>query len=383
MTARLLGIGTAAPPGRITQEAAAEFAAARCCTDPQQQQWLHRRYQHSGVHSRGSVLLEPNGNGHALDGEELIACASAAGMDGFYPPPRNGSDRGPGTQRRLRRFEHEAPGLATIAAKHALTECKVDPGTITHLICVSCTGLMSPGLDAALINRLGLPSTISRTSLGFMGCHGGINALGSAAAIIGARPTARVLICCIELCTLHFAYGFDRQRIVANALFADGAAAMILTGNPPGDAQPGNAPPWMLRDTASTLLPDSATAMTWRIGDHGFEMGLAPMVPKLIEQYLEPWVRRFLATHGLAIGDVTGWNIHPGGPKVLHATASALGLSEEAIAPSRRILAEHGNMSSATMGYIQQHLSTHVPRGPCLALGFGPGLVFEAALLER
>ncbi len=383
MTVRLLAIGTAAPSGRITQEAAAEFAANRCCVDAQQRQWLLRRYRHSGVHSRGSVLLEPNGNGHATEGEDLTAGAAVTGMDGFYPQPCNGSDRGPGTQRRLRRFEREGPLLAAAAAQRTLTESGIDPGSITHLICVSCTGLMSPGVDAALIARLGLPSTVARTSLGFMGCHGGINALASAAAIIGARPGARVLICCIELCTLHFAYGFDRQRIVANALFADGAAAMILTGDPPGDAQPGSNPPWILRDTASTLLPDSAAAMTWRIGDHGFEMGLAPMVPKLIEQHLQPWVSRLLATHGLAMGDVTGWNIHPGGPKVLDATASALGLSEDAIAPSRHILAEHGNMSSATMGFIQQHLATHVPCGPCLALGFGPGLVFEAALLER
>jgi predicted naringenin-chalcone synthase len=273
---------------------------------------------------------------------------------------------------RLVRYEQEAGKLAARACTFALGDASIEPSRITHLVTVSCTGLFSPGLDAELIEQLGLPRDVGRLNLGFMGCHGALNGLHAASALAQSAPDACVLLCCVELCSLHFCYGWNPQQVVANALFADGAAAAILSRE--------NDPGLHLQDTASLLTHDSADAMTWRIGDHGFEMGLSLEVPKRIRASLREWLEPWLASHDLAINDVAQWAIHPGGPEIIQAATDSLGLPAEAGVHSRAILAEHGNMSSPTVLFILQRMRAAEASGPIVALGFGPGLMFEAAL---
>jgi predicted naringenin-chalcone synthase len=221
-----------------------------------------------------------------------------------------------------------------------------------------------------------------------MGCHGAFNALQVGRAIARAEPTARVLVVAVELCSLHFAYGFEPQQIVANALFADGAGAAVLVGE---DVTTDRPPVLRLRGTGSCLLPDSSDAMTWRIGDHGFAMTLSPRVPTIIGRHLRPWLTDWLGQHELQIDDIDRWAIHPGGPRVLESVTDALALDAGVADVSRAVLAAHGNMSSATILFIlrelaaantQTHGESHAddPR-PIVALGFGPGLVAEAMLL--
>jgi predicted naringenin-chalcone synthase len=162
-TTTLHAIGTATPPGTLAQDAAAEFAQARCCSSEAQRALLRRIYRNSGVSRRGSVLLNP---------EE-----SAGASQAFFPPATHSGDRGPSTAVRLQRFQQEAGPLAANACHAALASAAVDPWTITHLITVSCTGLVSPGLDAELVHRLGLVPDVGRVNLGFMGCHGALNGL--------------------------------------------------------------------------------------------------------------------------------------------------------------------------------------------------------------
>jgi predicted naringenin-chalcone synthase len=207
-----------------------------------------------------------------------------------------------------------------------------------------------------------------------MGCHGALNGLRAASALARSAPDARVLLCCVELCSLHFCYGWNPQRVVANALFADGAAAAILA---PADNDNAGL---RLRDTASLLTPDSADAMTWRIGDHGFEMGLTLEVPKRIRTSLKEWLKPWLASRGLRVDDVAHWAIHPGGPEIIQAALDSLGLPATAGHHSRAVLSEHGNMSSPTVLFILQGMRAEGINGPIVALGFGPGLMFEAAL---
>jgi predicted naringenin-chalcone synthase len=354
------------------------------------------------VDRRGSIL----GDGVAAEG--------GGGAAGFFFLPRDESDRGPGMAARMEKYAALAPPLALSAATKALAHAGVSPGAITHLVSASCTGFAAPGWDIQLIKNLGLAPGVRRLHVGFMGCHAAFNALDAAGTIVAADVQARVLVCCVELCSLHFAYGFDPQRIVANALFADGAAAAVVTGaadpvrpraGENGSAltscdregavfEPSQAPLphgrgssegapclWALCDSASLLLEGSEDAMTWRIGDHGFEMTLAPGVPQLIRAHLPGFIGPWLGRYGLAPADVSNWAVHPGGPKVLSAAAAALGLDDSALAVSRRVLAEHGNMSSATILFILEALAANRAPGPTVALGFGPGLVLEAMLL--
>ncbi|HET7370960.1 MAG TPA: type III polyketide synthase, partial [Gammaproteobacteria bacterium] len=246
--------------------------------------------------------------------------------------------------------------------------------TITHLVTVSCTGLMSPGLDAELIERLSLSPDIGRLNLGFMGCHGALNGLRAAQALAASQPDARVLVCCVELCSLHFQYGWDTQKIVSNALFADGAGAVIIGG------QAGGHGGWRLAGTASRIAPHSTDAMSWRIGDHGFEMTLSRDVPALIRAGVHDWLSGWLSNHQLTIEDIAHWAIHPGGPKIIETVLESLSLPESAGAASRAVLADHGNMSSPTVLFIIERLRAQRAAGPCVTLGFGPGLALEAAL---
>ena len=196
------------------------------------------------------------------------------------------------------------------------------------------------------------------------------------AAAFGAEdPRSRLLLCAVELCSLHYHSGADRRKLIGNALFADGAAAVIAA---PGEG--GAARPWSLRATGSCLFPGCQEAMTWVIGDHGFEMALASQVPDLIRSHLRPWLSVWLGGWGQSLDSVRSWAVHPGGPRILSAVEEALDLPAGATKASRDVLATCGNMSSPTILFIVDRLRREQAPLPCLALGFGPGLVAEAAL---
>src|SRR5205085_4211026 len=165
---------------------------------------------------------------------------------------------------------------------------------ITHLVTVSCTGFRAPGVDIGLIKTLNLRPTTLRTHIGFMGCHGAINGLRTAAGYTGSDPDARVLLCCVELSSVHHYYGWNPKKMVGNALFADGSAAVV--GAPPDERDD-----WLVAAGGSCLFPDSEYAMSWDIGDYGFDMTLSTKVPNLIQQNLRPWVEKWLGDNGLTI----------------------------------------------------------------------------------
>jgi predicted naringenin-chalcone synthase len=213
-----------------------------------------------------------------------------------------------------------------------------------------------------------------------MGCHGAFNTLRVADAFAATRADAVVLVVCVELCSLHFQYGDHDDHVVANSLFADGAAAAVCRTAAP---QPAAARPWRLVHQASRVLPGSLREMGWLIGDHGFEMSLSARVPDLIAAHLPPAVAAMLTAAGVAPDAVATWAVHPGGPRILSAVEAALALPPEALAASRGVLAEHGNMSSATILFVLDRLCAADAPGPCVALAFGPGLSVELAVLDR
>jgi len=395
------GIGCVTPPGLIEQSRMAELSRRYNAATPQQCALIDRVYRGTRIDQRASVLAAVeegscdgglfNGQGTgALNGPSLggaTAVDAMAGLIDFYPEPTGHlDDAGPTTADRMVAFEALSLPLAAQACRAALGDAGVSASQITQVVSVCCTGFAAPGLELRLIDELGLSPSVGRTSVGFMGCHGAVNGLRVARALAAAEtdPDARVLLVCTELCTLHFQYGSDPQLAVANALFGDGAAAVVLANRSvdAAAASPAADPHPVVRDTHSTVLPDSARHMSWRIRDRGFVMSLSAEVPGLIERYARGFVEPWLAGLGLRIGDVGGWAIHPGGPKVIASVQSALGLPDAAGDASRAVLAERGNMSSPTVLFIADRLRrAGVPR-PWVVLAFGPGLVVEAALLE-
>ncbi|QNI84950.1 putative chalcone/stilbene synthase [Synechococcus sp. PROS-7-1] len=360
MALTLHGIGTAVPHGSITRDEAVALAEHVSGGDSRQTALLQRIHQRSGVRRRGSVLIADHG-----DDDSFLERVP------FY------GSTSPSTEERMDVFQRHAAALALKASSAALSESGVAVEAITHLITVCCTGFEAPGVDLALIERLGLRADVARTHVGFMGCHAALNGLRVARAFAEADADAVVLICCVELCSLHLQYGGDPEQVVANALFADGAAAVVASAQ-----RSTSLPALVLETNGSTVIPRSAGLMHWRITDHGFSMGLSPQVPQTVAQALRPWLDDWLGAWDLSPASITSWAMHPGGPRILTACGEVLELSPEQLQTSRAVLHDHGNMSSATVLFILQRLRHSANPGPCLALAFGPGLCAEAALFR-
>jgi len=362
MSLALTGFGTAHPEHTLTQQDAAELHATFCRIDPTRSRTLRALYRRSRVSRRHCAILDRS------DGPLV-------GRQSFYPQARDDQDNGPPTAQRMELYEAVAPDLAAQASRRALEAADVCAEQVSHLVTVSCTGFIAPGLDVRVIGALGMPSATRRTHVGFMGCHGALNGLRVAESFGDADPNAIVLVCSVELCSLHLAYGWDPQMLVPNALFADGAAAVVgrADGAPPDE--------WRVEACGTLLLPDSEEDMSWRIGDHGFRMTLSPRVPEVIAAHIGDWLTGWLGEHGLGIRDVGSWAVHPGGPRLLSAVERGAGLAKEQMQVSRDVLSEFGNMSSATVLVILDRLRTARAPRPCVALAFGPGLVVEAVLI--
>ena len=290
----------------------------------------------------------------------------------YYDHPRS-------TGERMAEYRRSAYPLAHTA----LSTCIADAGpfgatAITDFFVVSCTGYDAPGLDLLLARDLGMSSEVRRTVIGHMGCFGGIVGLRQSLAALRAHENSLVALLSVELCSLHYSATEDPEVLTGFALFADGIAALLLSADP--DARGPE-----LVDTHCVAIYDAAAQMSWRITDEGFMMGLSPRVPITLRQHVISAVERLLAPHGMAVRDITHWLVHPGGPSILEVIQSKLGLSDEQIAPSWRMLRDHGNCSSATVLIMLDALlrSGHTRHGEWgVMMAFGPGLTLEMCLLH-
>jgi len=360
--ASIISIGTARPANSLSQHDAAVMAVARCRPGDRRSRLLPQLYRMAQVERRASVLLKPDVEGSA----------SKMSADWFYGGPDAPS---PMTAQRMEQFRRLAPPLAVAACAKALSSAAQDAAGITHLIVVTCTGFAAPGVDFELIRQLGLSHGVRRTQIGFMGCHAALNALAVASAFASAATDNRVLVCCVELCSLHFQYGPDSDQAVANALFADGAAAVVVGSS-------NEERHWRIAATASYYMEGTEGDMSWYIGDHGFEMSLSTRVPAMIGKHLRPWLDAVLAQEGLSVNQVKSWAIHAGGPRIVTAVAERLGLPDHASEASRSVLRDCGNMSSGTLLFILERLRERGAAPPCVMLAFGPGLAVEAVVLK-
>ncbi|MFC3493878.1 type III polyketide synthase [Glycomyces rhizosphaerae] len=281
------------------------------------------------------------------------------------------------TAERMRRYGEVAPPLGLRAVRNALEAAATDPDEIGLLAVATCTGYRTPGLDIDLAAALPLPADTRRLLIGHTGCHAALPALATIADYVAARERPAVLLC-LELTSLHLQpASIDPEQMVSHALFSDAAAALVLRP----DAT--DAPRLRVVDVASRTDTGRSHQMTWDITDLGFRMGLSSEVPDALAEHVGPLVKDLLGRHGHDVPDVAAWAVHPGGPRILDAIDEGLGLDPNALATSRKVLAEHGNCSSATVLLVlQEILAAGAPTGPIVALAFGPGLTLYAALLE-
>ncbi|TDC60756.1 type III polyketide synthase [Micromonospora sp. KC207] len=281
------------------------------------------------------------------------------------------------TERRMRRYQVEALPLGKEAVGRALTAAGLDAGDVGMFIVCSCTGYATPGLDILLARDLGMAAHTQRMVVGHMGCYAALPGLGAAGDFVTARQRPALLLCA-ELTSLHIQPAtarLDTQQIVSHALFSDAAVAAVVVPGGRGYA---------LREVTSVTDTSTADHMTWDVTDTGFRMGLSPKVPQVLSRHVRGLVDDLLARHGGALTEVSGWAVHPGGPRILDVVERELALPPQALDAARATLDAHGNCSSATVLLILDRLlRAQRPAERILMLAFGPGLTLYAALLDH
>jgi predicted naringenin-chalcone synthase len=358
MNSSIVSIGLSNPGAPIPQAEISRFMQLAHQLDAQERRKLDFLYRKSGIDSRHSVLDD-------FQKEEV--------SDFTFFPKNKELHPFPGTAARMQVFEEKGPELAEQAVRSALLQAKVEANSLTHLILISCTGMVAPGLELDLMRRLGIPSSVERYCIHFMGCYAAFTGLRLADQLVKANPKARVLVVSVELCTLHFQKEYTEDNLLANSLFGDGAAAALVMQSEKG---------LQIKNYFSEVLWEGEKDMAWKIGDFGFEMRLSQYIPSLLNQGIRRLRDLFEAKFNFS--KVRHVAIHPGGKQILIQVQEAFGLSPEVNRHALEVLRTCGNMSSASILFVlERMLQDSSIQGDILALGFGPGLTLETTHYEK
>jgi alpha-pyrone synthase len=365
MKSYISAIGIANPSYKIPQMQIADFMAEATRMNGQEKRKLNALYRSTGINYRHSVLADYTKH---TGGFEFYS--NSPDLEPF-----------PMIERRMRLYREHALPLCMQAVTHCLSAY---PGfkirEVTHLITVSCTGMYAPGIDIELVEEFGLPTNIRRTAINFMGCYGAFNALKAADAICKSDPVAKVLVVCVELCTIHFQKEKTEDHLLSNALFADGAAALIM------EAQPRSAHSISIESAYCDLFFDGKSDMAWHIGNFGFEMRLSSYIPDMIKKGIRQLTDKLLRHLTLNITDIQLFAIHPGGKRILEVIEEQLGMQKEDNRYAYQTLKDYGNMSSPTILFVLKALWNDLQKSDAgkhiLSCAFGPGLTLESMLLK-
>lgn len=357
MTANIISIGTAVPQFQIKQDHVFEFMAAAHGLEGRDKERLKALYRVSSIKTRHSVVPDYG----TLDKTQWQ----------LYPP-NNELSPFPTTKERNDLYRKSALPLASAAINDCIGD--FDKNQITHLITVSCTGLYAPGLDIDLVNHFGLNPEIERTCINYMGCYAAITALRNANAICKANEKAKVLIVCVELCTLHFQKEKDENNLIANAIFSDGAAAALVSNDITENTH------LKIDNFLSRIYPNGHEEMAWNIGNNGFEMKLTTYVPDLIESGIEKLMV------DLGAKETNMYAVHPGGKRILDVVEKSLGIEKASNRYAHKVLKNYGNMSSPTILFVLKEIINDLKdqdKGNTIGtMAFGPGLTIETMLLS-
>jgi prepilin-type processing-associated H-X9-DG protein len=358
----ITAIATASPEHRIAQPAIAEFMLRKMQFHNGESRKLKTIFKATGIDYRHSVLSD-------YGRTENFA---------FYPEKEDAVF--PSTRDRLQIFRNNALPLSTTSIKKIFAKSSVQPRDITHLIVVCCTGMYAPGLDIELVKTLGLNTQVHRTAINFMGCYAAFNAMKIADAFCKSDRSAKVLVVCTELCSLHFQREATDDNLLANALFADGSAAILIEAE--------TEAPMKLEFKAfhNDLAEDGKDDMAWSIGDLGFEMRLSAYVPEIIRHGISTLTKDLLSKLSQKFSDIKHFAIHPGGKKILEVIEHELAINKKQNEAAYHVLRNFGNMSSATVLFVLDELVrnlTNENEGEhILSFAFGPGLTMESMVLQ-
>jgi alkylresorcinol/alkylpyrone synthase len=353
---RILAVATATPPYKYSQKEVRAFAA--------------RRF--AGLLSEAPQLLDVFDNAEI---ETHYLCVPLEWME----VPR-------GFAEKTARYVEEAVNLGSEVTQRALERAHLDATDVDHVLFMSSTGISTPSIDALIANRLGFRSDTRRTPVWGLGCAGGAAGLSRARDFALAHPDARVLVIALELCSLTFLISdVSKRNLVAASLFGDGAAAVIVGGSRVPAPSESDARTLSLRASHSTLWKDTLDVMGWEVEDDGLRVVFSRSIPSIVRELVRPSLDGFLASQGLALGDVRHMIAHPGGIKVLRAYMEALDLDSSRLTHARDILRDYANMSSPSCLFVLERFlaSGDIATGDHgVVTALGPGFSSEYVLVR-
>lgn len=279
-------------------------------------------------------------------------------------------------------FISQALELGEQAVRAALADAELEPADVDAVFFTTVTGIAAPSIDARLAHRVGFRADVKRIPMFGLGCVAGAAGVARMHDHLRGAPDDVAILLSVELCSLTVQRGDTSvANLVASGLFGDGAAAVVAVGDNRAAAR---GEQLAVLDSVSRLFPDSERTMGWDVGATGLKIVLDAEVPTLVERYLADEVKRFLDRHDLAIPDIDRWICHPGGPKVIEAVRSVLGLDADALAVTDRSLARIGNLSSSSVLHVLRDTIDLRPAAGSygLMLAMGPGFCAELVLLR-
>lgn len=342
---QLKSIATALPDHKISQEdVLAVLAKARGAALP----------------ARLKQILGNSGIDH-----RYIACEPD-----YYLDQRSWSER-------AQIYDEVGRALSQRASAAALDKAALDPLDIDAIVMISTTGTMTPSIPSRLIEAMGFRQSVQTVPVFGYGCAGGILGLRLANDLADANGGQNVLLISLELCSLSYDYSqFDKKNMIATALFADGCAAAVLSG----EGRQGDAPSFGAFEQKT--WPDTRDMMGWDIGDTGFDLVLARDIPTFVAKDFAPFCDAFLVSQGLGKGDLNEPACHPGGGRVVEALEDYFAPELSGIPATRDILKHHGNMSSPTVLFVLEKILSDNPQKPILMTALGPGFTSVLGILN-
>lgn len=346
----IAAVATAVPPHVVTQPAARAFAAAHFRAHRRDVERLLPVFDHTGIATR-HTCVPPE----------------------WFTAPHDAREKNELYIDWSTRLGAEVVRSLAAGSSLSLTE-------ITHIIFVSTTGLATPSIDSRLLNVLGLSERVVRTPIWGLGCAGGAAGLALAHRLAMGDPDAVIALVCVELCSLTFHHAdFSKSNFIATALFADGAAGVLVTG----DSRPAAGP--RILAVGTTTWPGSLEVMGWNFDAVGMQVVFSQAIPRIVRERVRDNTAEFLRRHGRDFAGIGHWIVHPGGTKVMAAYEDALALGPDTLRHARAVLRDCGNMSSPTVLFVLERLlrsgETH-PGEYGLLTALGPGFSAENLLLQ-